>query len=424
MAPELGVARRLIARGHEVHVLADPTVAEAAVSVGCGFSPWQRAPHRSLDPSPAKSPDVTAARQALRRAKARIEAVPGFDRASDTLNLARWMRDAIVAGPAADYASDTVDVIDAFQPDVVVADAMLFGAMIAAQARNIPVAALVPNIWLTPAPGAPLAGPGFPVAASRPGRIRDAALGSIGQLLFRSGLAPINAARARYELEPLESVFDQAMTAERILVLTSPDFDIASAAAPPNTRFVGPIYDDPEWVETWNPPWPAENQAPLVLVAFSTTDQNQVPLLGRIVDALSTLPVRAVVTLGNAIEPGAVLPARNVEVVASAPHSHLLNEAALVVSHCGHGTTIKTIASGVPLVCIPMGRDQNDTAARVIHHGAGVRLWRSASTARIREAVQRVLADPGYRLRAARLAALIGDGAHTSDVITELEALA
>ena len=34
VAPGLGVARRLIARGHSVHVLADPTIADQAEQAG------------------------------------------------------------------------------------------------------------------------------------------------------------------------------------------------------------------------------------------------------------------------------------------------------------------------------------------------------------------------------------------------------
>ena len=46
--PELGVARRLIARGHQVHVLGDPTIKGAAEADGCSFSPWRRGPHRNI----------------------------------------------------------------------------------------------------------------------------------------------------------------------------------------------------------------------------------------------------------------------------------------------------------------------------------------------------------------------------------------
>ncbi|MGH3204263.1 MAG: hypothetical protein ACRDP5_19760 [Streptosporangiaceae bacterium] len=37
-----------------------------------------------------------------------------------------------------------------------------------------------------------------------------------------------------------------------------------------------------------------------------------------------------------------------------------------------YGTVIKALAAGVPLVVAPLGRDQPDNAARVIHAGAGL----------------------------------------------------
>lgn len=95
----------------------------------------------------------------------------------------------------------------------------------------------------------------------------------------------------------------------------------------------------------------------------------------------------------------------------------------MVVTHCGHGTTLKALTAGVPLVCLPMGRDQNDTAARVEHHGAGLRLRPTASAARIRRAVRRVLDDPEISQAAGRLAAVIEDERKQTDVGAELEAL-
>lgn len=150
-------------------------------------------------------------------------------------------------------------------------------------------------------------------------------------------------------------------------------------------------------------PFPESDRRPLVLVGLSSTFQNQVAVLRRIVAALSRLPVRGVVTLGPALDPDEVPGSDNVVVLRAAPHAQVLEHAALLITHCGHGTTLKGLAAGVPLVCLPMGRDQNDTAARVVHRGAGVRLSPSASAARIEAAVRHVLATPRYQRAAARL---------------------
>ncbi|MDR3649643.1 MAG: glycosyltransferase [Acidimicrobiales bacterium] len=402
--PELGVARRLVARGHQVHVLADPTLEVGAEAVGCTFTPWTRAPHRtSLDPSE--------------------DLLKDWETKNPLVMLGR-ARDRFIAGPAAEYAADTGEAIDSFRPDAVVPDAFLFGSIIAAQGASLPVALLVPNIWIMPSRGTPPMGPGFAPAKTVLGRSRDAAMLALVNRLFRAGLAPVNAARSAHGLAPLSSFYDQALGVERILVLTSPTFDYAAPTVPANTRYVGPILDDPGWTQPWTAPWAATDQRPLVLVGFSSTYQNQGPVLRRVVEALSALPVRAVVTVGQMLDAGEVASTDNVVVVGSAPHSRILAEASLAVSHCGHGTTMKTLAAGVPMVCIPMGRDQNDTAARVVYHGAGVRLSPSASAAKIRNTVQRVLGDERLRANASRLASAIADDSAGADVVTELETLA
>ena len=51
----------------------------------------------------------------------------------------------------------------------------------------------------------------------------------------------------------------------------------------------------------------------------------------------------------------------------------------------------------MPLVCLPMGRDQLDVAARVVHAGAGVRLDMIADPREIAAATRTVLADGSYR---------------------------
>jgi MGT family glycosyltransferase len=401
--PELGVARRLVARGHAVHVLGDPTIERGATEAGCTFSPWTRAPHHTtLDPmeDPIKDWETT-----------------------NPLVLLRRFRDGFIAGPAGRFAADTADAIAEVRPDALLADAFLFGSVIAAQAASLPVVLLVSNIWIMPARGTPPMGPGFPPARSALGRGRDAALLAVVNRLFAKGLPALNRARAEHGLTPLSSFYDQGLAADRIVVLTDPEFDYAAPTVPGNVRYVGPILDDPEWARPWTPPWPADDGRPLVLVGFSTTYQNQGPVLSRVVEALSTLPVRAVVTLGQMLDAAEVGsgPSANVAVVASVPHQSVLAQASLVISHCGHGTTIKALAAGVPLVCIPMGRDQNDTAARVVEAGAGVRLRPTASAGRIGRAVAQVLADDRFRANAARLATAIHEGRRTADLVTEIE---
>lgn len=404
--PELGVVRRLVERGHDVRILGDPTLRAQAHAAGASFAAWDRAPHR-----------VTA--------DTSEDVIRDWEVKNPLTGLQR-MRDRLIAGPASAMADDTAAQISSYAPDTLLADYFMFGAMIAGQAAGLPVAALMPNIWALPVRGVPPLGGGFPLARGPLGRARDAALVSITNRIFSRGLPTLNAARADHGLPPLTSFYDQVLAADRILVLTSPTFDYAAPLVPGNARYVGPVLDEPSWAEPWTAEpaaGPAEEARPLLLVGLSSTFQNQRAVLQRILEALAQLPVRAVLTTGPALDPAELHPPGNVDVRRSAPHGQILEHASAVITHCGHGTTLKALTAGVPMVCIPMGRDQDDTAARVVHHGAGIRVRPSASATSIRDATASILEHDHYRSGARRLARAIAAEHDPTAVVTQVESL-
>ena len=97
----------------------------------------------------------------------------------------------------------------------------------------------------------------------------------------------------------------------------------------------------------------------------------------------------------------------NVVVTAHAPHSQVFPHAAAVITHCGHASTLRPLMAGVPLVCLPLGRDQPDNAARVTERGAGLRVSPEAPADDIAKAIWTVLSEPGYRAAARALGARI-----------------
>jgi len=186
-------------------------------------------------------------------------------------------------------------------------------------------------------------------------------------------------------------------------------------------RLVGPRLDDPAWAGDWTPP---AGEAPLVLVAMSSTYMDHAEVLQRATSALGALPVRGLVTTGPSIPVDEIEAPANVSVVERAPHSEILRHASAVVTHGGHGTVIKALAAGVPVVAIPLGRDQLDNAARVAHHGAGLRLKPKAGSEVIAGAVRRVLDEPSFAAGARRLADAIAAESAEDRAVDELEALA
>jgi UDP-glucoronosyl/UDP-glucosyl transferase len=61
-------------------------------------------------------------------------------------------------------------------------------------------------------------------------------------------------------------------------------------------------------------------------------------------------------------------PPPNVVVTAFVPHARGFPHVAAIVSQCGHGTVMKALAHGIPLVCLPLCGDQPEVAARVVIH--------------------------------------------------------
>ena len=298
------------------------------------------------------------------------------------------------------WADNVTAELERRPTDVLVVDHFLPGALAAGEAARIPSAVLVHGFYKhRPAPGLPAYASGFLPARSPLARLRDALYNAaVVRIYRRDGLPALNQARRQLGLAPLRSPFDQFDRAARVLLLASAALDFPVRRLQPNVRYVGTPFDD-VGAAAWSSPWPADDSRPLVLVSLSTLPQGQAPVLQRIVAALSRLPVRALVTLGPSLDASQFTASPNVVLETFVPHAAVLPQVTAMVTQCGLGTTMKAIAHGVPLVCIPLVGDQPDNAARVVARGAGVRLRSDASPEQIRDAIQRVLGEPRFRAR-------------------------
>ena len=403
-APQLGIARALIRRGHEVTFLGNACQREKVEAAGAAFVPYRHAPEND-----ASSPETDQLRDW---------------EAKTPLGAFARTRDRMMYGPAALFARDFLEATEGSPPDVVAWDMMLMGVGVGVERAGVPSAAIIHTVYPAPTPGLPPFGLGFAPPRGAPGRARDAAIRRAFTALFRPGLKSLNAARGGLDLAPISGPFDQILGADLNLILTSPEFDFAGdVELPDNARFVGPVADRRP-AGDWESPWPSDDERPLVVAGFSTTFMDQRALAAAVVEALGGLEVRGLVTTGPAIDPAGLPRPANVEIRKFVPHAAVLPEAAAMITHAGMGTVHAGLAAGVPLVCVPDGRDQPDVAARVVERGAGVRLGRRPSAAKLRRAVTEVLGDASYRAAAERLAAAFAreDGAERA--ADELEALA
>lgn len=390
---DFGIARRLAARGHTVTVLGDPTIAAEAESSGAEFVSWRDAPHRRTW---AIEDDV----------------ISDWEVVHNPVRLFRRLMDRLITGPAALYAEETVEELERRAADVVLVDAAILGPMIATEALGVPTVGLWPAIYIMPADGMPPFGLGLKPARGALGRIRDRSINAVAQAAWRSGRGPLNDARAAYGLPPLVNPWDQLRSCHSVLVATARAFDFP-ADLPEWAHYIGPVTDDPVWAagdgagldDLFSP---ADAVLPLVVLGVSGSYiKGQGDLVRRVAVALASLPVRGLVCTGPYVDPDTVPASERVRVVRAAPHSEVFPRADVVVTHGGHGTIIKALTVGKPVLCLPAIRDQKDNAVRMTERGAGLALGTSAGPQRIAAAVRRLLAEPQFARAAEELGARI-----------------
>jgi UDP:flavonoid glycosyltransferase YjiC (YdhE family) len=190
-------------------------------------------------------------------------------------------------------------------------------------------------------------------------------------------------------------------SADLNIVATLPRLDPASRRPQPdNLRWVGPIIAAPAR--------PQREDPPLVLVSMSTNGfRGQRRTVERTINALATLPLRAIVTTAGVLNPDDLPKALNVDVVGYVDHGELMPRCSLVVGHGGHSSSFRALAHDLPLLVIPASplSDQRMIGASIAAARAGLSLRRSASTETIRRAITTLLTTPQYRSAATQIGA-------------------
>jgi len=345
--PMLALGKRLVARGRRVRLLGPPTLAGRCRATGLGFRPF------------AGEMSWTAR--------------PGVAIEDDMSSLSTHL-----TGP--EIGTELLAAAEEHRPKALVVDAMAAAAVAAAERLRIPTAVLVHTRH----------------------RYSEAAG-------WRWLVVPVNSARMQFGLEPLPEqpgwFAELWRRAGTVIVASYRQLEGERHAIAGHVHHVGPILDpDPAALPDDVAAIVHDRVGVLVVVSLSSTYMHHEAELTRIIRALNQVDARSVITLGNALDPGCVpVPDRGV-VVSWAAHERLLPRADLVITHGGLGTILGALSAGVPLICMPLGREQPSNAAEVERIGAGLVIDRTASASVIREAVEQVLARSSYRESAQRLA--------------------
>jgi MGT family glycosyltransferase len=265
---------------------------------------------------------------------------------------------------ATEVAQPVADVVAARAPAVIVTS--LFGVeVVAASAPSCPWAVVNSTFYV---------GPGSPRALSQD---------------FGPRAIPL--------IEGYASLLEST---NLVLHATDRVFDFSFDGLPAHHHYVGPLGI---WEPPSDPAYIAEPGDPWALVTISSQLGDDVPLAEAALEALADRRLRVVVTVGPERDPAelrSVPPNARVERTVS--HTAVLEHAALMVSHAGHGSVMKALWHGRPMALIPWGRDQPGVAARAVALGVARSVSRQdASANTIGDAIDAVL-DDGSMLRQAQ----------------------
>jgi UDP:flavonoid glycosyltransferase YjiC (YdhE family) len=368
LPPLLGLCRMLVASGHRARALVWGSSPERVEAAGCEYIP-----------------------------------IDGF---TFDLGARRWegqADDSLFVGRS--IADLVLEQAHGWPADVVIVDCLLRSALCGAEATGLPTAAFlhVQRAFLEiPSEDDPGGGWDFPAVAE----LRSAL--DLEPLRVNAGPAVLQLqARCALALSVMPREFER------------PDLEI-----PENVRHVGPIFE--ETSSTWpdDLPWPPD-EGSFVVIGLGTTYMHQEAILERILRALKPLGHRILVTPGTshgALRPDEVMDGPW-EVRAYVPHIGVFPHAELVVTHAGMGTAMASLAFGVPMLCLPMERDQFANAERIEALDAGRSLGLDATEAEIARAIQEVLTLEQIRVGCRRMAEVVASYRGGERAVRELRSV-
>ncbi|OUE23882.1 Desosaminyl transferase EryCIII precursor [Clavibacter michiganensis] len=290
-----------------------------------------------------------------------------------------------------DARDAVLEIASAWSPDVVVCDGQDFGAMVAAERVGIPcvvveVFATAPEAWIE--------------------QIREPMQGFRAEV----GLTPDPGLRildGQLAVVPFPASFRDLRRPGAATTRMRPD-------APQPER------DHP--AVAWLAAGDEEHRVYATLgTVFNRASGD---LLPRIIQALESLPVRALVTTGPDIDPaGFRVTSPRIRVERYVPQDGAIAAADLIVSHGGSGTMTQALSHGVPVLMLPLGADHLPNSERVRDLGAGAMVDARATAAELAARIRDLLGDPAPRAAAAAVAEEMRALPSPDDVMRRIEAL-
>lgn len=379
------IARKLVQRGHEVWWYTGQGFKSKVESAGARYLPMKTPPDFS-------NQDLNVI-------------FPGRKGLTGLKKLKYEMKHIFIDSGVGQYL-DIQEILNEFPADVLLCERAFVGASVIHEKGGPPWAAYSISILpFNSCDTAPI-GLGLLPDSSPIGRLRNRFLNWLSaDVLFRDVTVYANQVRANLSLPPLESsYFDAAISPYLYLQGTTQAFEYYRSDLPPQVHFVGPFLPDPP--NDFVPPswWSdLETDRPVVHVTQGTVATNPNDLLVPTLKALANEDILVVATTGGTPVERIILDPlpSNVRVERFLPHYCLMPHVDVLVSNAGYVAVQIALSHGVPVVAAGKTEEKADIGNRITWAGVGINLnTQYPSPNQIRDAVMKLLYEPGYKQKA------------------------
>ena len=206
------------------------------------------------------------------------------------------------------------------------------------------------------------------------------------------------------------------------LVLCPREFDFPRAEMRENCHYVEASIDQERRESAF--PWHRlSHDKPLVYCSLGSQShliKGGKQLLQTVIDAISAKDSwQLLLTTGTHLSPEDFKQAgTNVLVVNKAPQLDVLKRASVVITHGGFNTVKECIFFGVPMIVVPLIRDHPAVAARVVHHGLGVRgNINEISVEAVNALLGQIEQNPSFRTRCGQMGERFRQLEETGDAV-------
>ncbi len=376
------LAGRLIARGHRVTFVHQQDAGALLRDPRVGFASVGAVSH------PAGSLRHTVA------LAARPGGVNGLRRV--ILDLARTTDMLCREAPA---------VLRELGVDALLADQMEAAGGLLAEHLKLPYVSVACALPVNREPRLPLPVMPWGYAVSPHGENLNRGSSQVYDLLMRPHARVIAGHAARFGLAPRQALHE-CLSPYAQVSQTTAAFDFPRQQAPAQFHAVGPLrgMEDEAPLQI-----PLSSRRPFVFASLGTLQGGRFGLFQRIARACAKQDVQLLLAhCGglNTVQERVLEGLGATWVTDFAPQRAAIARADVVITHAGLNTVMDALAAGVPMLAVPIAFDQPGVAARVLHAGAGLRLFpQLASRAGIGRALRQLLDEPRFAANAARVGA-------------------